>query len=316
MDNWEGLLLILRQVPHHVRQLELYELLEMATADEIESIGSQNIHKPISLPQLENLTIIDPISSMTLLIARIKFLTSTILDLQCYLDGCGTMSGLLPFIVDNFSGQPSSPQSATSAQMVLRYLDFRHNRLRCEVEYGASIHTRDHGTSIFSFGGHKIGSKILTRMDYGLSSYEILQWLRTFPLAHLNVITLYNLTTDDETFWKEVFWDTPRLYIIQVTCCHIENLIHALHPHDGVIPVPALTDIGFTSVKFEGGECSSGQSHIRGRGCLACLHSALASRAEAGNALQRLDFRNCTGITKEDGMKLFSKVVDQTCGPM
>ena len=72
--------------------------------------------------QLENFTIIDPISTMTLLIARIKFPTSTILDLQCYLDGCGTMSGLLPFIVDNFSGQPSSPQSATSAQMILQYL--------------------------------------------------------------------------------------------------------------------------------------------------------------------------------------------------
>ena len=133
---------------------------------------------------------------------------------------------------------------------------------------------------------------------------------------HLNVITLYNLTTDNEMLWKEVFRDTPRLYIIQVTCCHIENLIHALHPCDGVVHVPALTDIGFTSVEFEGGECSSGQSHIRGRGCLACLHSALASCAKAGNTLQRLDFRNCTGITKEDGMKLFSKVVDQMCGPM
>ena len=43
MDNWEGLLLILRQVPH-LRQLYLYEVLERATADKIASIGSRNIH--------------------------------------------------------------------------------------------------------------------------------------------------------------------------------------------------------------------------------------------------------------------------------
>ena len=315
MDNWEGLLLILRQVPR-LRRLDLYEVLERATADEITSIGSQNIHKPISLPQLENLTIIDPISSMTLLITWLKFPMSTILELQCYLDDSWTISGLLPLIMDNFSSHPASPQSATSTQMVLRYLDFCHDRCHYEVEYGTSIHTHDHGTSIFSLAGQRIGSKISTCMDYGLSSYEILQWFRTFPLAHINVITLDNLTTDDEMLWKEVFQDTPRLYIIQVTYCHIEGLIHALHPRDGVILVPALTNIGFTSVEFERGDCSSGNSHIRRRGCLACLHSALASRAEAGNTLQRLDFGNCTGITKEDVTRLFSKVVDQTSGPM
>ena len=129
------------------------------------------------------------------------------------------------------------------------------------------------------------------------------------------MITLDTLPTNlivDEHLWEEVFRDTPKLHgIIQVVaCCHIENLILALQPRDGVVPVPALTDIRFRRVEFERGECSSGQKHMCGKRCLVCLHGALASRAEAGYALQRLIFDDCGGTLMEDGMEL-SKVVEK-----
>ena len=38
------------------------------------------------------------------------------------------------------------------------------------------------------------------------------------------------------------------------------------------------------------------------------LHSALASRAEAGNSSQKSIFDHCSGISMEDGMELSAKL--------
>ena len=77
-----------------------------------------------------------------------------------------------------------------------------------------------------------------------------------------------------------------------------------------MVPVPTLTDIGFIAIRFEC-ECLDEWNNSWGKpGCLVGFYSTLASRAEAGNALQRLIFDDCSGITMKDVMEL-SKVVGQ-----
>ena len=101
------------------------------------------------------------------------------------------------------------------------------------------------------------------------------------------------------------------MHIIQVVACRqIENPIHALHPRNDVVRVSALADIGFKRVEFEQGECSSDQNHICGERCLVRVHSTLASRTEAGNALQKLIFDHYSGTSMENWMEP-SKVIGQ-----
>ena len=217
--------------------------------------------------------------------------------------------------------------------MVFQTLYFRRDAIRWEVVYGTSRRTSVHGISGFEWlVKQDMGSKvILTRvggalgvaaewgMGGGLGSHGILQWFRAFPLAHLKVVILESLTDDigdidNKYLWEEVFWDTPELHIIQLEYGYIEGLIRALHPRDGVIPAPTLTDNALEHIKFERDECLGGRNHVRGKGCLGCLHSALARRAEAGIFLQRLNFGYSTGVMKEDVTE-FSKVVGQLIGP-
>ena len=306
-DNWGGLLLILRQLPR-LRWLTLVNVL--STADDISFINHEDVEGPISLPQLEKLTLTDPILWVTALLSQLEFPRSTIVQLQCGVNDPWTISRLLPLIMDRHS---SPLPSAASAQVVFQYLDFYRYHNRLEVVYGTSSHPNAHGTSIFSLTEKHLGSQITSTCTRNeVDPDEILRWFRVFPLAHLNVITLasFEEDVDDEHLWDEVFRSTSELHTIQLECGYIERLILALHPRNGVIPVPTLTDIVFREIEFEGGECLDGQNHVIGKGDLMRLCSALASRVEAGNVLQRLGFSACTGITKKDMTEL-SKVVGQ-----
>ena len=309
-NNWDGLMLILRQLPH-LRILGLDEVLE--TAVDISAIDPENIDKPISLPRLEKLTLTESIPTVSALLAQLGFPRSTIVQFRCQCDDRQVTSRLLPLIMGRFDRHQSLLQVAASAQVPFQYLFFSPDSISWTVEHGIlSSHTNVHGTDIFSSIEKHLGSKIVsTHTSAEFDQHEILRWFRIFPLAHLKVIALqgFKANFDDEHLWEEVFRDTPELQIIWVEFGNIENLIRALHSHNGVIPVPTLIDIGFGRINFKKGKCLE-RKHINRRGCLVCLHSALASRAEAGIALQKLDFGYSTGITKEDVAE-FSKVVGQ-----
>ena len=112
------------------------------------------------------------------------------------------------------------------------------------------------------------------------------RWLPS-ALARVNVFALHSFlpNTDDEHVWTEAFQDASGLRIIGRGSSFIENLIHALQPHDGRVLVPALTDIRFLEIEFRRSECLGGPDRD-GKGCLQCLHSAQASRAWVGIVLQ------------------------------
>ena len=133
-----------------------------------------------------------------------------------------------------------------------------------------------------------------------------------------NVFALRSYTTrdiDDEFLWAEVFRDASELRIIGMQYRCIGDLMHALQPRDGMIPVPTLTEIWFSEVEFKQGECSAGQD-CYSEEYLQCLRSALTSRARAGIVLQRLVLKYCEGITEDDVTEL-SMVVDRVeCNPL
>ena len=181
------------------------------------------------------------------------------------------MSGLLPLIVDNLGIHPPLLQSASSAQMVFQTLYFCRDAIRWEVVYGISRRTSVHWISGFEWlVKQDMSSKVISTrvggasgvaagwgMGGGLGSHGILQWFRAFPLAHFKVVILESFTDDigdidNKYLWEEVFRDIPELHIIQLGFGYIENLIRALHPRDGVIPVPTLTDNTLEHIKFEG----------------------------------------------------------------
>ena len=59
--SWDGVLLILRQLPR-LRRLRLSEVLPLASIQSAPSIDSKNVANPISLPQLEELTLVNSIA--------------------------------------------------------------------------------------------------------------------------------------------------------------------------------------------------------------------------------------------------------------
>ena len=177
-----------------------------------------------------------------------------------------------------------------------------------KLTYGMPSRT---GGNIFMLAEAGLGSQIVsTHVDHGLGLDDFLWWFHVFPLVHVNVFTLHSYTTSDigdELLWAEVFRETPELCIIGMQHGCIEGLIHALEPHDSIIPVPTLTNIWFSEVKFQSGECSAEENGY-GEGYLECLCNALTSCAHAGIMLQGLGLKYCGGITEHDVADL-SKVV-------
>ena len=301
--NWDGVLLILRQLPR-LRRLRLSKVSPLASIS-APSVDSENVSNPISLPRLEELTLVDSIAWVMLLLVHLEFPKSTTVRLDCIFDDIHDISTLLSHIPDRFS-HPSSrplPQSVESA----RCLDVLHFGGTWKLAYGTRSHT---DRSFFFFAEAGLCSQIVSNhVGHGLDPDYFLQWFRVFPLAHVNVFTLHGYTTrgiDDELLWVEVFRETFELCIIGMQHNCFENLIHALEPRDGIIPVPTLTYIWFLEVEFQPGECSA-ENGFR-QGYLECLRSALTSRARAGIMVRRLGLRYCRGITKHDVAEL-SKVV-------
>ena len=80
-----------------------------------------------------------------------------------------------------------------------------------------------------------------------------------------------------------------RTVVVEIICFSGLN-IRALHPRNGVIPVPNLIDITLDEIHFDRRCCScGGERDHAGVGNIQCLLHALAKRAEAGNTLLRLD---------------------------
>ena len=306
-ENWEGILHILRQSPH-LRRLCLSQVLPSASIT-APSIDSVNMANPISLPRLKELTLFDPITWVMPLLVQLELPRSAIVRPDCIFDDSHDISMLLSRIPDRF-GHPSSPpvsQSAESAQTELRYLDLYYYDETWKLAYGTSGPTDSSSSDILLLREIDLGSQFVsTRVDHGLDSDDFLQWFRVFPLAHVNVLALHSYWTrdiDDEFMWAEVFQDASELRIIGMQYGCVGDLIHALQPRDGMIPVPTLTDIWFSEVEFKRGECSGGEN-CYGEEYLQCLRSTLASRAQAGTVLQRLVLTCCESITEDDVMEL------------
>ena len=151
--------------------------------------------------------------------------------------------------------------------------------------------------------------------DHGLGLDDFLQSFRVFPLARISVFAVHTYLTnafDDEFLWAEVFRDAPELRIIGMELGCVGDLIHALQPRDGMIPVPTLTEIWSSQVEFNRGECSAGQN-CHSQEYLQRLCTALTSRARAGIALQRLVLQHCEGITEDDVTELSTVVSRVEC---
>ena len=306
--SWDGVLLILRQSPH-LRRLHLSEVLPSASVS-APSVVSKKVAKPISLPRLEELNLGDSIAWMMLLLVHLEFPKSTIVRLDCIFDNIHDISTLLSHIPDGFSHPSSSPlpQSVKSALTELRYLNLQCFENTWKLAYGMPSRT-DGDLFLLAGAASSFDSQIAsTHVGRGLDPDDFLQWFRVFPLAHVNMFTLHTYLTsdiDDKFLWAEVFQEASELCIIRMEHGCVEGLIHALEPRDGIIPVPTLTDIWFSDVKFRPGECSENRF---GLGYLECLCSALTSRAWAGLMLQRLGIKYCPSIMEHDVAEL-SKVV-------
>ena len=305
-ESWDGVLRILRQSPN-LRRLCLSEVLPSSRFG-ISSIGSEDITGPITLPRLEELTLTDSIIWVMCLLVRLEFPRTTTVRLDCTFDDSRAISMLLSLIPDRFS-HPTLLQSGETAQTVFQYLDLRYTECAWKLAYGTPRLT-DTGSNIFWLKEKDLGSQIVSTHVDGLDPNDFLPWFRVFPLSHVNVLALHSIMPreiDGEYLWTEVFRDASELRSIGMELGCVENLIHALQPRDGMILVPSLTDIRFLDIEFMRGECL-GWLDRDGKGCLQCLHSALASRAQAGIVLQRLVLEYCEGITEDDATEL-SKVV-------
>ena len=114
--SWDGVLLITRQLPR-LRRLRLSDVLPLASIS-APSIDSENVANPISLPRLEELTLVDSIAWVMLLLVHLEFPKSTTVRLDCIVDDIHDISTLLSHIPDIFShpSSPPLPQPVESAQ--------------------------------------------------------------------------------------------------------------------------------------------------------------------------------------------------------
>ena len=321
MECWDGLLLLLSQLPL-LRRLCLNNILLLANIDFEDSfINAQNRTK-VSLCQLEKLTLIDPIPWVTALLARLEFPSSTIVQVKSYCDNPEDISMFVPFMESRFSRRLPLPQSTPSPQSTLRSLSFLHSDLRegtWKFMYGTSNPANASGTNKISLEERDLNSQfplqiILTRMARPVSFGVIIPLLRALPITHLNAITLYSSkiegSSDDQNPWTEVFRDAPGLRIVKVGYGCANMFIHALRPRDGVIFASTLTVIRFKGIQFSQRKCSGEESHDYGTACFQCLYNALASRVEAGIVLQRLFLENCSGILESNVTEL-SRIVNR-----
>ena len=306
-NRMEPFLLVLRRLPG-LRQLHLCHALPTVDLG-ISPINHKNIAKPVTLRQLEQLTLWDSqsIPEVVAFLAQLEIPITALVKLQCELDDPGEISQILPFTTDRRNSHPSLPQPTASDQTVLRYLNFTGFG---DVVYGTSNLANAYGSKIFSFKQQNMSSHVSFHRFLKLPWYEI---VRACSVVHLNAIIVHGAIEheiDDSHPWEIVFQNTPDLRVIGVERGSIKSLICELQPRNsGVIPAPTLRDIGFKEIDFDQGKCTDNGRHEYAQGgCLQCLHNVLASRAEAGIMIQRILFNDCSTITKDDLIEL-SKVV-------
>ena len=199
MECWDGLLLLLSQLPL-LRQLCLDHILPLATLED-SFINTQNTTK-VSLSQLEKLTLTDPICWVMALLAQLVFPRSMIVRVKCNCDNPEDISMFLPFMADRFSSHLSLPQSTPSPQSALWSLGFdRSNPLDTTwtVTCGTSNPANTNKTNNVSLEEleEQLYSQfplqiILTRMGQEASLGRIIPLLCALPMVHLNAITLYS----------------------------------------------------------------------------------------------------------------------------
>ena len=307
MECWDGLLLILSQSPC-LRGLRLENI---PTDFDDSFMITQNVAK-VSLPHLEKLTLTDPIPWVAALLNQLEFPRSTLVQLGFDLYDSEEISLLIPFITDKFGSRLSHPTASIGPP--LRSLDFRHDgRGNWAFEFGTTNYANIYRTSTAQ-RGEDLDSRCSLRIEFTRTNFDVFligiaPLFDALPVEHLNIITMHSeLEGNFDSLWTDTFWDAPELEVIEIGRGCANMLIHVLQPCFGVIFAPTLTDIAFRTIPFDHDTCEDEESHEYGIGCLMCLRSALAGRAEAGVMLQRLHLDRCTGIRREDIAEL-SKVV-------
>ena len=265
-----------------------------------------------TFPQLEKITLIDKSEHMVAaLLTRLEFPRSAIVRVECPFPDQSDL--FQPFIMDRLGNHPSLLQSFVLPQTaLLRSLDICLKERK--IRYSRSI-ANTHGTSSrYIQEGEGRDSQFPLRFIFtSRNSFGIVQFMRTLPLARLNMFTLRNGYSswfhENQFLWTEAFMGSLDLHIIRLEYGQANQLIRALQPRYDAVFALSLTDIQFKGIHFSGGgcTCNSGDSQVvvlEAEGCLSCLHNALLSRATAGYVLQRLYFDNCTGNKEEVVTKL------------
>ena len=316
--DWDGLLLALCQLSN-LRRLHLGWLLPDRDDLNIAMTNTKNMVK-VTFPQLERLTLADPISGVAALLAHFEFPRTTLVRLQCICTDTQDPSILQPFIVDRFDNHLSLlPQTLALHQaLFLRSLDILY--LGLDSKWKVVCGSSNYKPFVFSPVEQDLDSRFPLQFEfeerYPLAfemnrSERCIAFCRTLPVEHLNRITMSDAcdVPDHRCLWTEVFNNVPELHVIRLERSNPKQLIRALQPRNGRMFAPALADIQFKGINFTWGECTGiDRNHEGIAGCLWCLQKALASRAEEGIVLQRLCFDDCTGIT-EDEARALSDVV-------
>ena len=233
-----GVLHILKQLLH-LHQLCLDRIVSPNT---LFTCAPRNTRECISLPHLEKLALAGPISWEVGLLTQLELPKSTIVNLECYYQDPRFISMLLSLIPDQIGNYPPVVKSA---QTTIQYLDLDYvdHSDGWIFTYGPTSTTDTSSVNMPRLYRKGPGSQV--RILEGQMG-DISAWFFAFPVAELNVIAVHGDVDgyfDHEDPWTDTFWNASELHTINVDYGHIGNLIWALHPHDGVIPVPNLIDI-------------------------------------------------------------------------
>ena len=314
--DFHGLLLALRRLSS-LRRLYLDGILPDAAMANTRNM--QPVPVKATLPRLEKITLVDSVSRVSSLLDHLEFPQSTIVRLECTYLNTPDPVVFQPFIRDRFGNHPSLPPSPVLCQPVfLRSLDIRRSgpwedgwKVTCGTSntYGANIHLLE--GEAYQDVQFPLQVEFVPMPGGGkIALHGIIAFIRTLPVAHLNMITLHgdNSYHNNQYLWTEVFKDAQELRVIRLECSDANPLICALQPRNRATFAYSLTDIEFKEVHFNQAARNkrwSKWSHDHCEsGCLYCLHDAVVSCAEVGNVIQRLCFDNCTGITKNYVTKL------------
>ena len=272
--------------------------------------------KKIALPVLEELFLFGLTDSVMALFIHLDFPQSATVQLVCDCEvAAQDLSIFRPFMVDRFCSYLQSPVSPQSA--LLRSLHIRHEQASetsWKITCGTSNLVNADGAYTHFQGNQALDDQFplqfeFNRMHNETHFDEIMDFFRTLPRSHLNIITLDSndeSPSNNHRLW-EAFQDSPALRSIRLECSDANKFIRVLKNI-----APTLMDIELKKIDFGQDEYWGVSGYFRrcGPGCLRSLCDALASRAKAGFLLRKLCFDGCPGVT-EDNVRELSKVVSE-----